>query len=171
MKTDDARIVTRLIEENGSFPNNGKLPLLVVRDVFPETSVRPEQFETLLKSNRWSPGWRNGLYKYHHYHSTSHEFLGIYSGWVTACFGGPGGLLLTAKAGDAFIIPAGVAHSNRDQSADFSVVGGYPDGQNWDMQYGASGERPHTDDNIAGVPLPASDPLFGNDGMLLKIWK
>lgn len=171
MKAVDTEIVTRLIEENGSFPNNGKLPLLVVRGVFPENTVRPEQFENLLKRNRWSPGWRNGLYNYHHYHSTAHEFLGIYSGWVTACFGGPGGMQLTVKAGDALIIPAGVAHSNQDQSIDFSVIGGYPDGQRWDMQFGDPDERPHADRNIAEVPLPLSDPLFGSDGILLELWK
>ena len=171
MKSVARRIETKLVEANGSFPNNRKLPLLIVRGVFPEKTVRPEHFEQLLEQNCWSPGWRNGIYNYHHYHSTAHEFLGIYSGQVRACFGGPGGMLLTLKAGDALIIPAGVAHSNHGQSDDFSVIGGYPDGQQWDMQYGDSDERPHTDRNIEQVPLPLSDPLFGNEGMLLELWK
>ena len=78
---------------------------------------------------------------------------------------------MTVKAGDALIIPAGVAHSNQEQSPDFSVIGAYPVGQRWDMQFGDFDERPQTDRNISKVPLPVSDPLFGSDGMLLELWK
>jgi uncharacterized protein YjlB len=39
------------------------------------------------------------------------------------------------------------------------------------MNYGKPGERPKTDDNIASVPLPKTDPVFGKGGGLLEIWK
>ena len=44
----------------------------------------------------------------------------------------------------------------------------YPDGQNRDMNYGEDSERPQADRNIAGVPLPEMDPVFGANGPLLK---
>ena len=68
------------------------------------------------------------------------------------------------------ILPAGVAHKNIEQSADFMVVGAYPVGQIPDMKYGKSGDRPQADNNIASVTLPAKDPVFGEEGPLMKEW-
>jgi uncharacterized protein YjlB len=69
------------------------------------------------------------------------------------------------------VIPAGVAHKRLQSSPDFGVVGAYPQGQMWDMCYGREGERPETDRNIAGVPDPERDPIFGAHGPLCEIWK
>ncbi|MCP4341893.1 MAG: cupin, partial [Desulfobulbaceae bacterium] len=96
--------------------------------------------------------------------------LGVYSGWVRACFGGPRGEILTAEKGDVIIIPAGLSHCNKGQSPDFMVVGGYFANQPLDMMYGKPGERPQADLNIAEVSLPTTDPIFGSDGPLLKLW-
>jgi hypothetical protein len=38
------------------------------------------------------------------------------------------------------------------------------------MNYGKPGERPHTDQNIAEVKLPASDPIYGIKGFLMSNW-
>lgn len=105
------------------------------------------------------------------YHSTAHEVLVVLSGSVEVQLGGPTGVTTRLNSGDAVIIPAGVAHKNLHASADFEVLGAYPDGQKWDLQYGAPGERPKADENIARVPLPAEDPFFGPDGPLLKHWR
>ncbi len=85
-------------------------------------------------------------------------------------FGGATGVLVTVKAGDVIIIPAGVAHRNVGSSHDFGVVGAYPAGQNWDMNYGKANERPEVDKNIARVPLPHKDPIFGAGGPLIQHW-
>ncbi len=87
-----------------------------------------------------------------------------------AAFAGAG-QLLKLEAGDALVIPAGVAHKNEGASGDFRVVGAYPDGTGPDMQYGRPGERPASDRNIAGVPLPGGDPVHGREGPLLRLWK
>jgi uncharacterized protein YjlB len=89
---------------------------------------------------------------------------------VKAQLGGPGGEVISARAGDVIIIPAGVSHKNLDQSPDFSVVGAYPRGQVWDMMYGKPGERPRADEAIRRVPLPAADPVFGKNGPLTQQW-
>jgi len=171
MKEGAADIADHLIKENGTFPNNPILPLLIAGQVFDKSVVTAERFEQLFTSNSWPAAWRNGLYSVHHYHSTAHEALGIYSGWIVACFGGPGGTVLRAEAGDVIIIPAGVSHCNNEQSPDFRVVGAYPLHQRWDMKYGDVGERPVVDQVILDVPRPLADPVFGGDGGLKTLWK
>ena len=158
--------------DDGIFPNNADLPLIVLHQAFEaERGIPPETIENLFQKNGWESAWRNGLFSFHHYHSTAHEALGVYSGWVKAQLGGPGGKVVTARIGDVIIIPAGVSHKNLDQSPEFSVVGAYPQGQSWDMQYGKPGERPGADQNIRRVPLPTSDPVYGPDGPLMQLWK
>jgi uncharacterized protein YjlB len=38
------------------------------------------------------------------------------------------------------------------------------------MNYGQAGERPQADQNIAQVPLPQQDPVYGSPGPLLENW-
>jgi uncharacterized protein YjlB len=38
------------------------------------------------------------------------------------------------------------------------------------MDYGKLGERPQAEQNIARVPLPESDPIYSQDGPLVKHW-
>jgi uncharacterized protein YjlB len=159
-----------IFQDDGTFPNN-PLPLLVLKQAFDAApNINPSEIENVFHSNNWGNSWRNGLYPFHHYHSTAHEALGVYSGWVKAQLGGPSGETVTAKTGDVIIIPAGVAHKNVDQSPDFKVVGAYPVGQIPDMQYGKLGERPTTDTNIGKVTLPVNDPVYGKGGPLIKNW-
>jgi uncharacterized protein YjlB len=73
-------------------------------------------------------------------------------------------------AGDVVIIPAGVAHKNLGASSDFGVVGAYPGGREWDMNYGRAGERPKSDETIASVPMPKADPIYGAGGPLFQYW-
>ena len=53
-----------------------------------------------------------------------------------------GGHAQSLSKGDVIVIPAGVAHQNISASDDFGVVGAYPDGREWDLLRGRSGERP-----------------------------
>lgn len=165
-------VVVKLFKENGGFPNNGKLPLVVYRQAFmlPKDGA-PDQIERLVKENRWGNTWRWGLYDYHHYHSTAHECLCIFSGSVRVQFGGPRGAVIEAATGDVVILPAGLSHKNIGCSADFRTLGCYPAGQSPDMKYGKPGERPGTDRAITRVPLPQLDPVYGSGGTLAAAWK
>lgn len=160
------------LEDTGSIPNNDKCPLLI----YPKALVLPEKdpagaIEHLLKSNHWGGTWRNGIYTYHHYHSTAHEVLVCYSGSAKVQLGGEPGVTHVIYVGDVILIPAGTGHMNLHASTDFAIVGGYPQGQKWDMCYGKPGERPEADENIARVPLPRLDPIYGADGPVLDYWK
>ncbi|MEY4549596.1 MAG: hypothetical protein RL685_5791 [Pseudomonadota bacterium] len=156
--------------DDGRFPNS-PLPVLVYRAVASIAAERASHFERLFSAHSWPAAWRNGLYTQHHYHSTAHEVLGVYEGWVKARLGGERGGLLTLQAGDVIVIPAGVAHCNEGQSRDFRVVGAYPRGTEMDMNYGQPRERPAADRRIASVPLPDRDPVLGSSGPLLELWR
>jgi len=166
------RVRTHRIPENPPFPNNPELPLLVYPQAVPLTGPQPAAaFESRFRANGWADPWRDGIYDYHHYHSTAHEVLGIFSGSARIAFGGDGGVVLEVRGGDVVVIPAGVSHKNLGASGDLGVVGAYPLGQDWDMNTGKPGERPAADRAIAAVPLPAADPVFGPDGPLVRLWK
>ena len=164
-------IISELLTDDGTFPNNAKLPLLVYKNAIAIPGQNPASaVERVFRENGWGGTWRNGIYPYHHYHSTAHEVLCIYGGSVAVQLGGPRGLTIEGHVGDVIIIPAGVAHKNLGSSSDFRCVGAYPPGQTWDMNFGKSGERPKADQNIANVPLPDTDPVYGKEGPLVKSW-
>jgi uncharacterized protein YjlB len=147
------------------------LPLLVYRQVVDLSGADVTGgVQRLFAQNRWGGSWVNGIYGYHHYHSTAHEVLAVCGGEAKVQLGGEKGLIATISAGDAVVIPAGVAHKNLDSSGDFTVVGAYPEGQHYDMCYGEAGERPSADERIVRVPLPESDPLRGPGGPLMRQW-
>ena len=161
-----------LIPGDDNFPNNNTLSLILIQQAFnPSTKNLVSAIEKVFHGNAWGRSWRNGIFTFHHYHSTAHEVLGLYAGRVKAQFGGPNGQIAEAEAGDVIVIPAGVSHKNLDQSPDFHCVGAYPKGQSPDMQYGKPGERPYTDGNISSVPLPRTDPVYGKTGPILEIWE
>lgn len=51
------------------------------------------------------------------------------------------------------------------------IIGEYPEGKDFDMNYGNPGERPATDNNIAGVPIPQYDPVLGFGEGIATLWK
>lgn len=161
-----------LIRENGPFPNNPIWPLLVYRQALDITGAHPAaDIEALFRNNGWTAAWRDGVYSFHHYHSNAHEVLGCYRGTGEILFGGPRGYKLTLQGGDAVVIPAGTAHKRIRASSDFSLVGAYPKGSDYDMCYGKPEERPAADANIAATPPPDTDPVFGKQGGLTTHWK
>ncbi len=156
---------------DGIFPNS-VLPLLLYRQVITtEAKHSASVFEKCFAENDWTNSWRNGVYPFAHYHSTSHEVLGVYSGSANLRLGGDHGKRIEVHAGDVIVIPAGVAHQNVSDTGHFGVVGAYPGGRNWDLLRGLPGERPQADHNIAGLPIPEDDPIYGGEGPLRQIWK
>lgn len=157
-------------KDDGRIPNS-KYPLLLYRDAFKERDDKGAAWlEQLFLQNNWSNSWRNGIFDFHHYHSITHEALGIYSGSALVHLGGEEGSKVKIRAGDIVVIPAGVGHKNLGAEG-LGVVGAYPGGMMWDLMRGNPGERPQTDKNIAAVPIPEQDPLLGQKNGLLTIWK
>jgi uncharacterized protein YjlB len=168
---DALEILQYRLLDDGVFPNNASLPLLLYPQAVTAANVGDPaaQLELLFHQHAWVNSWRNGVYAYHHYHSTAHEVLGVYCGCAVVQFGGENAMPLTVQAGDVVVIPAGVAHKRLSASPDFGVVGAYPAGQRWDMNYGEPAERPQADQNIARVLMPLFDPVYTAGG-LKEIW-
>lgn len=154
--------------DDGGIPNS-PLPLLLMRAALAPGAAAMER---AFARNGWTGAWRDGIYPFHHFHSTAHEVLGIARGHARVRFGGPRvGTALDVQAGDVVVIPAGVGHCNEGASEDFLVVGAYPGGMAWDVRRGDPAERNEVLRNLAAVPLPESDPVGGAEGALPRLWR
>ena len=142
-------------------PNNERLPVLLYHRAFdPHTGDLADILEEAFKRHQWPPRWRNGVYPFHHFHSTAHEVLGFAAGSAELILGGEGGHRLTVHAGDVAVLPVGTGHCRVQASSDFLVVGAYPENQQWDIcrtaPDAAALSRMHS------LPFPATDPATGS---------
>jgi uncharacterized protein YjlB len=156
--------------DDGDIPNS-PLPLLVYKAAIDPGAGDPAvAFETLFAANGWSDGWRNGIFPFHHYHSTAHEVLGIAAGSAEVRFGGEGGATLTVEPGDAVLIPAGVGHKRLSATPSLLVIGAYPGGQRADLMREGAEDKAGIRRRIAAVKLPAADPVGGPAGAMAEFW-
>ena len=163
-------IETYRFADDGVVPNS-PLPLVVYRGALPDSGDRAAACEEMFARNSWPASWRNGIYPYHHFHSTAHEVLGIARGSARVRLGGESGQSVELHAGDVVVIPAGVAHKREAASADLLVFGSYPRGQSPDMCRAEPARHDRAAANVAAVPLPASDPVTGRAAPLLDCWR
>lgn len=142
---------------------NSRFPLLVHRGGVPGGG--DDAILARFRENGWLNNWRYpGIYTYAHFHSTTHEALGCAAGWMEIVVFGKGGRRVRVEPGDAIVMPAGVSHEMVAKSDDNLMVGGYPDGRDWDNiqeeflteeDFRAAAKR------IMMLPIPARDPVTG----------
>lgn len=161
-----------MFTDDGSVPNNPYLPFLHYRGGFdlagtpdPEAAI-----ERVLGRNGWGAFWRNGIYPYVHYHSMIHEVMAVARGHARVRFGGAQGRDIDLRTSDGVVLPAGTGHQCLSASADLVVIGAYPKTGRFDLCRGSRAEHDKAVITIADVPLPTSDPLFGPDGPLMRLW-
>jgi uncharacterized protein YjlB len=161
-----------LLDDDGIFPNNEHLPVLFYEHALQVSNPEEagEEIEKIITENFWHHTWKNGIYDYHHYHSTAHEVLVCLEGIANVQLGGPSGVSVNFKQGDVLILPAGTAHKANECSSDFQCLGAYPQDQLFDMNYGKTEERSNAMQNILQVPLPKADPIYNMDGPLAFHW-
>ena len=156
------------LEDAGGIPNS-RLPVLVYHDV--EQARDARRCEELFAAHGWLGAWLDGIYSFHHFHSTAHEVLGIVGGSAEVILGGPSGDRFEVERGDVLVLPAGTGHCNGGSSGALLVVGAYPDGMRWDLRRGDPAEREEVLANIRAVPLPEADPVRGPGGPLTGSWR
>ncbi len=64
---------TLTLRDDGRIPNS-PLPALVYRNV--PRARDPDDCERLFGAHGWLGAWRDGIFSFHHFHSTAHEVLG-----------------------------------------------------------------------------------------------
>jgi uncharacterized protein YjlB len=161
-------IIKLYLKSDGRFPNNEAVPLVLHRGLVSATNHARMMVRTMdacFTEHGWHTLWQGSLYNVHHYHAATHEAIGVVNGSATLQFGGPQGPEITVHAGDAVMIPAGVAHCLKSETPGFLVHGAYPSGCEPDMYFGEPHERPDVDRQIKKAPLPSTHiedtQLFG----------
>ncbi|MEJ5995616.1 cupin domain-containing protein [Pedobacter sp. Du54] len=157
--------------DDGTIPNS-KYPVIIYHTVFAtEGDFAANFLEKRFAQNGWSNSFRWRVYDYHHYHTNTHEVLGVYAGNALLQLGGPEGEKMQVRPGDVIMIPAGTGHISLSHSDDFAVVGAYPRGIEPDL-IKLGDQRPDgVRDKVDKVPVPQKDPLFGQEPQgMVSIW-
>jgi uncharacterized protein YjlB len=165
--------VTFRFRDDGETPNNPDLPLVIYRNaVVLDGSYDPAAvFEEIFAVHHWRDSWRDGIYDFLHFHSMTHEVLGIARGAAKVQFGGARGRVLNVKAGDVVVLPAGTGHRRVGASKDLLVVGAYPATGRYDQPRPEGADHDKARAAIDKVRAPRFDPLYGKEGPLLALWK
>ena len=170
----------------------------------------PAKVYDTFSSNGWQPQWifRYGTSQPSHYHSSVHECMAVLSGTATIRFGVAdtvsdldenthgagrehGGIEVQAKAGDIFVIPAGVAHKTFDtdppaefklltpgvahhvaaedtrqalagiELSGFTMLGAYPNDGSA-WDFSVGGDNDGSYEKVWSVLKPRSDPVLGD---------
>lgn len=162
---------TFLFEDDGKTPNNPAFPLVLYRDAvgLPDEFDPAAVIEEIFGANGWGKGWRNGIFDFLHFHTQTHEVLGIARGEARVQFGGAKGQIFTVNAGDVVVLPAGTGHQRIAPAQGLLVVGAYPPQGKYDQpKPGEAGGQARQ--LIAHVPAPATDPVYGTGGPLVACW-
>ena len=167
------RVETLQFPPSGRVPNS-RFPVLIHRACVKAADGidLADAIEETFRRHDWLNNWRElGVYDYLHFHSTTHEALGMARGRITLRLGGEAGTIVTLSAGDVLVLPAGTSHIRLDNSSDSQMVGGYPDGRDWDLirdEQVTEIEARAAVKLIGSLPIPARDPVTGEP---LTLWR
>lgn len=159
--------------DDGKTPNNPRFPLILYRSpISLDPAYDPAAiFEELFAINGWKDSWRDSIYGFLHFHTRTHEVLGIARGHARVEFGGNRGRTIEVKAGDVIVLPAGTGHRRCSASRDLLVVGAYPATGEYDEPKPGEVDHGEAVASIAKVRPPLKDPVYGRQGPLPSLWK
>lgn len=164
MKTE-----TYTSKPEGRIPNS-RFPLLIHRDAIPGGGR--DAVKARFRQTGWLNNWEYpGIFKYAHFHSTSHECLGCAAGWMELSLSVEGWPKVRVNVGDVVVMPAGVSHEMVGHSDDILMIGGYPDGRDWDNiqeAYLSRADFREAAKRIMMLPIPDRDPVTGET---LTAWR
>lgn len=155
---------------DGGVPNNA-LPVLIYHRVIPpDTADNAEYLEHLFRTNGWPPQWRYPVYTFTHFHSNTHEVLGVYAGSAKLQLGGEHGKIIEVNVGDVLLLPAGIGHKQISADEDFMLVGAYPPDMKADLCHNELPQLAARTKAVNAVPLPATDPVTGHTEGSMLVW-
>lgn len=162
--------ILHIDKPDGGVPNS-PLPLLIYHHVIPPQVVdNADYLEHLFRSNGWPPQWRYPVFPFTHFHSNTHEVVGVFSGSAQLQLGGEHGKVVEVKVGDVMLIPAGVGHKQISADDDFMLVGAYPPGVTADLCHDEPKKMNGRVKTITTVPLPETDPVTGHSEGSMLYW-
>ena len=161
-------VKTFQFKDDGSIPNNQKCPVILYPEALKES---PEKSNSvLIKTIGRKAGQMVSLTTI--ITTAIHmKFLVLSMDLRFLQLGGEQGTKVEMHQGDVVVLPAGTGHKRIQASSDFKIAGAYPDGMEHDLKKGNPDERPDVLENIQSVPLPDQDPVYGEQGPLLRLWK
>src|SRR4051794_41555565 len=106
-----------------TIPNHPRFAVLIYRGTGLDD---PAAARARFASHGWGGSWVDGIFDFHHFHSSSHEALAIVSGTATVELGGPQGESFKVSAGHRPRLPAGTRHRRAPPRNGFTGVGAYP---------------------------------------------
>ncbi|MES2456319.1 MAG: cupin domain-containing protein [Bacteroidota bacterium] len=159
------------LTDDGVIPNS-KYPVIVYHHAFYMEGMPAADFlETRFAENGWSNSFRWRVYDFHHYHTNTHEVLGVFSGNALLQLGGPEGEKFHVRPGDVMVLPAGTGHISLSHSDDFAVVGAYPNGLEPDLIKLEDIRPDQVAEKVDAIPVPGKDPFHGLSGSgLISSW-
>lgn len=150
---------------------NSPLPLLIYRGVIdPDTKDLATRLEQHFAAHGWPPHWRSSVYPFTHFHTTTHEAVGIYAGSAELQLGGDNGQVYRVNICDVILIPAGVGHKCVSATEDFMLVGAYPPNHSPDLCRDEPEKLSERREAIKQVHLPQSDPVLAGSEGCVKTW-
>lgn len=171
-------LVSKVVPESHRFRDDGKTPnhpcwtLIVYRGAVAVGGFDPAAvLERLFARHGWRDAWRDGVYTFNHFHTGTHEVVGVARGFVRVLYGGSKGRIVCLEAGDVAIHPAGTGHKRVGGSKDLLVVGAYPAGGSYDEPHAGKISHDEAIAPIAKVKRPAADPVYGGRGPMKKLWR
>jgi uncharacterized protein YjlB len=173
MAEQGPRLETLNFKPNGRVPNS-RFPVLLYRGAVAPVAGGDlaDAIEATFRRHDWLNNWRElGVYDYYHFHSTTHEALGMARGQITLRLGGAGGTVVELTSGDVLVLPAGTSHTRLEHSGDSWMVGGYPEGRDWDLirdETVTEAEARAAVKLIGSLPIPARDPVIGEP---MRLWR
>src|SRR5919202_474574 len=87
-------------------PNHPSFPVLIYHEV-DAAADGADAARALFAEHGWGGSWVDGVFPFHHFHSTSHEALAVVAGAATLELGGPQGRAFEVATGDVLVLPAG----------------------------------------------------------------
>ena len=77
----------------------------------------------------------------------------------------------STSAGDVVVLPAGTGHQCLWAAPELWSSAPIRKSGKYDLCRGSKAEHANAVDTIPSVPLPDTDPVFGEDGPLTKLWR